>query len=313
MHTVEFAQHLIPFVTFSDAREADAWEAQELCSVMTQAVERWFSLAPANYRRTTLTNRQPAPETVTVEILNGQSTTVGAPFSQEQRGRTVFLAGDARPNEITSPNTLLYPYEGPSGTITGEVYANVVPFPDFLIERVCTHPEIVTGDGHTYQLSPLTAASRTFRLPTSPMEFGALPVQARVSYDREATPKHYWPEYIGGSHQVENDGVFQLRLYPLPTSSFIVQFDAEILPLPYRLPALTSPQTLPVPDSMCHRTLIPLAKGILAGQSAIFDDARHAIRANALFAAMERAETDIRNLTPTWVPSEIYGGTPRGW
>lgn len=311
MTTVEFANHLSLHCAFDDPGEAPVAQAQELALVMTQAMERWFELAPAHYRRTTVTQRQPAMETLEIEIANGSSDTIGAPFPLTDRGSTIFVGSDPRPNEITSPSTLLYPYAGDGGTVSATIYHNCIAFPDFLVERVVTHPEVVTAMGNIYQMTPLAAGSRTFRLPAAPGEFAA-PGDFRVWANRAATPTHYWLEAIGGSHQVEHDGVFQLRVWPLPTSEFMVQMDAEILPLAYRVADLVAPSVLPVPDSLSHRTLIPLARGILA-DSPIFDLERHGGSIPQLRGAGERAETQIRNLAGTWIPTEQRGGTPRGW
>lgn len=311
MTTVELVQHLLPYCTFREVSEARAWEAQELALVMSQSVEKWFALAPAQHRRTTVTQLQEAPETIEVEITAGASTTIGAPFPTTKRGSTVFIGDDPRPNEITSPSTLLYAFAGTPGTVSAVIYHNCIAFPDFLVERVVTHPEVVTAMGSVYQMAPLSANSRTFRLPATPGACG-VPPSAQVWTNRAETPSHYWMEAIGGSHQVENDGVFQLRVWPLPTSEFTVQMDAEILPLAYRIPALETPLDLPVPDSMAHRTFIPLARGILT-DSPVFNDDRFAASVTRLKRAQLEAEQSIKDLAATWIPSEMRSGTPQGW
>lgn len=311
MTTVEFAHHLLGYCTFRDVGEAQAADAQELALVMSQAVEEWFALAPAHYKKTLLTQRQEEPETLSVQVVADSVTVVGAPFPTGKRGSTIFLGSDPRPNEVVAPNTLLYPYSGESGTVTGTLYHNCVAFPDFLIERVCTHPVVVTAMGNGYSLTPLAHNARAFSLPITPAEYAA-PSESIIWTDKAATPKHYWMEAIGGSHQVDVDGVFQLKMWPLPLTEFVVQFDAEVLPLAYRIDSLLTPSALPIADSVAHRTLIPLARGWLAN-SPIFDEERHGRKHSSLLDAAESARVAIRQLAATWIASDQRVGTPFGY
>lgn len=313
MTTVEFAQHLVGYCRFHDAAEASAAEGQELALIMSAATEEWFDLAPSMHQRTTVTSRQEAPETIEVEIQDGASSTVGAPFPVAKRGSTVFIGNDPRPNEITGPSTLLYAYRGDSGTVSAVIYHNCITFPDFLVQRCMTPPEVVRATGQVTQLNLFDSFSRTSRRPTYDAQVGGMvAAEASVSLQRAEVPTAYWFEAIGGSHQVEVDGVFQIRLWPLATTECQIQLDVAVLPLAYRLADVTTPRLLPVPDSLAHRTLVPLARALLA-DSWIFDNDRHAKRASQLSAAGEKARQAIRDLPTTWEPSQAMVGTPGGW
>lgn len=312
MTTVELANHLMPYVTFRDPAECQAWEAQELGLVMSQAVQEWFSLAPAHWRRTTLSRQQPAPETIAVEIANNSATAVGAPFTAAQRGCTIFIEGDPRPNEITGPSTLLYPFIGASGTaLSATVYYDCVPFPDFLIERVVTHPEVITAMGQSLRLYPIDHGSRTIQVPRMGAAFTSFTEPSRRT-DKAEHPTGYWLEPIGGSIQVAVDGVFQIRMWPLPTAEVLIQMDAEVLPIAYRIADVTTVATLPVPDSLCHRLLVPLARGILA-DSPIFDLKTRGSQISGLKTRQATAEKQIAELAGTWSASTQTFGTPDGW
>jgi hypothetical protein len=308
MTTVELAQHIAAVTTISDVSSAPMVAKQELALIMTRAVAEFYALAPSAYRKTTLSRQLPDPEQVTVEMLNGSAEVVGAPFLPSNRGCSISFP-DGTWNEIVSPSRLLHEWSGPSGEVTATVHPDCLAIDDFLIERICTHPEATLPNGRAFQLRPWSAGSRATQLPATldGEGYGGNIEQRRERGDHATA---YWSEFVGGTHQVEFDALFQFRFWPIPMKSWLVSFDAEVKPLPYRVGHLATPSLIPVPDPDAQRILIPIARGHVA-KSFLHDRERTDKR--DLRDDHETARTDCRLLTPVFSATSQFVGTPDGW
>ncbi len=308
MTTVELAQHLLSVTALNDVATAPAREKQDLALVMTQAVATYFALAPAIYRRTAISRRLEAPETMSIDLENGSNVVADDPFLNSARGCSLELP-NGQWNEIVAPGLLLHDWTGESGSYSVTIYPDALAVDDFLIEKLVSHPEATLASSRSYQLHPMVANSRAVRLPYA-VETGSAYGTPEKRREKDPTPTHYWPEYVGGSLQSELDAVFQMRVWPIPTQAWQMSFDAEILPLTYRVAHLTDPSALPVPDAHAQRLLVPLAKGLLA-DTRLLD--RDAVPYQALKSAQARAEDAIAMLPPVFTPQPQYIGTPAGW
>jgi hypothetical protein len=304
MTTVELAQHIAPVTRIRDVTASPLEDRQELALIMTQAMAEFYAFAPSCYRKTTLSKRLPDPEDILVEMVAGSAEVVGAPFLPSNRGCSISFP-DGSWNEIVSPGRLLHSWGGVSGEVMAKVWPDCIAFDDFLIERICSHPEATMQNGSAFALSPWAK----YLLPIAPSADGyggTLDQRREVS----SNPVAYWSEFIGGTHQVENDALFQFRFWPIPATGWLCSFDAEVMPLPYRLGHLSSPSTIPVPDPVAQRLLIPLARG-KAARSFLYDKDRTS--KGDLLDDMEIARDGIRNLAPIFAPSDQFIGTPDGW
>lgn len=311
MTTVELAQHLLPVSQVPDLNRATPAQAQELALIMTQAVQEYFRIAPVCHRRSTLSERRPAAETLSVTVTNGSATVSGTPFLARQRGCSIRFP-DGQWNEIVAPNQLLHDVPQASGTYACTVYNDALAFDDFQIDRVMTDPEIVQeSNGASYLLSPwLPVGSRSVSRPSVLdllMVGDAIPQR---QHDTASWPTHYWAEHVGGSIAVSGDALFQFRFWPAPTEAYTVIFDAEILPDTYRIASVTTPTTLPVPDGHAQLLLVPLARGRLA-RSYLFDP--ETVGKSDLLDAADEARAGIAALPAVFGPSHLTVATEAGW
>lgn len=322
MTTAELAQHVARLSRVRDVADCDIGDKHEIALVLSSALGEYYTLAPASYRQTAVSRTLPAPETFSLTVHEEDNTVAGSPFTPEQRGCTILIDGDPRPNEIVGFAELLNDYAGLSGTVSATVYYDCLAMLDFSIERVTTDVEILDEQGRAIQLTLLDGNARSPRMEDAYRysEQGQEGVSTRLldvrSIDRRRThphPGYYWLEKIGGSRQTNPDGVFQLRLWPMPTQRLTVNFEAEIFPLPVTIAELAdSPRDLPVPDSVAQRTLVPLARALML-ESVVVDPEISDRAARGVESAGDRARDQIRTLTPLWTSSHVTAGTPAGW
>lgn len=294
MTSVEYAQHCLRASVIADLVDAPLSDLHEMAVALSTALLEFFALAPAIWSRTTVSHLLHPPETLTVQALADTNSLGGAPFFSAQRGCTVWIDGDTKPNEVTGLMTLLHDYDGPTGEHDATLFYDAVPILDFAVHRITSDVTVIHPDGRRRHL----------------VQLGSRP----EGNDTKATgtPTHYWLEPIGGSRQVALDGVFQLRLWPMPSASVTVTFDADIAPLPITVADFTSPRVIPVPDAEALRLLIPLARQIVADSLIGRDMEGH--RRNGIDKSASSARDGISLLPTVWTyPVNDGVGTPEGW
>lgn len=319
MNTVQLAQLAASVTRIHDVSEASLADANTLASLMSRAIQRFFTLAPSNWRRTTVSEHLLPPESLTFTVWEGGNTVSGSPFLPRHRGCTILIDGDSTPNEVTSSNTLLDDYKGTSGEKHAILYNDCLPLLDFRVERVCSRPVRVSGDGQILPLAVLDGSGKTVSDPQLEALASSTGYATAYSNDwpfqRKRTsdyPTHCWIEHVGGSQQVAEDAAFQIRLWPLAVNDFSVQFDAEIRPFSITIADLTTPARVPVDVSLAHSTLVPLVQG-MAARSIIRDPKLESDQIAELKEARMEAEETIRGLTPVFGPATGTMSTPTGW
>lgn len=316
--SVELAGYAAEPTRIVDIADAGPRDKRTLASLMSRAIQRFFFLAPPIYRRTTVSETLVPPETFTFNVWEDNNEVSGTPFLQRHRGCTIFVEGDTRPNEVTSENTLLNNYAGDSGERTAILYSDCIPILDFSVERICTVPERISEIGQSSYLALLDMNGRTVEpddVAVMPMSGGSHTGLGDAAFQRNARatfPTHCWIEPVGGSQQVELDAVFQMRLWPLPTKTFLLRFDAEIRPFSISISDLTKPSRLPIDGSLAHQTIIPLVQA-MAATSLIRSKELEADQIKGLKDAAFEAEDVIKALPPILGPPKGTLSTPVGW
>lgn len=247
MTTVALAQLLIRHLDVTDLTGLEATKALEIVDAINWGVQTFFSLAPDSYSRTTISHRVHSPDSFTLAMTEGSNTVADDTFLTTHRGCSIVIDGDANVNEVTGSGTLLHDYAGTTGTREATLWYDAVAFTDFLIQQMLTQPTVLDTKTILKEVSA-----------TSEEHF------TEVRYTATSqTPLYYTQEYVGGSLAAETDAVFQLRLLPRTVSACTLKFDAHILPVEYGLPALSTPQEIPIPSSLMSRLVVPLVEGRL--------------------------------------------------
>lgn len=314
MTLLEYAQLVLPATRIRDIDEsASVAEVQELCLVLSQAVSEYFALVPAIHRRTTVTYSLGGVEQVEIELVKGEYFTVGEHCLSSWRGRSIEIllgGGESRWDEIVATDRLLGTWVGESGVYQARVHPDCVAIADMLIQRICTHPQVVTEEGNHIDLLPLHENC------TLPYYVSAMDVttSARVSRSRDFAqyPTRYSIEYVGRTIASIYDAGFQFRVFPIPMLPWRVRFDAEISALAIRIGDLVSSKTLPIPDDAAMRILLPIARG-KAMESPLIANLAKSSKPAEIDRAAERARLDARMMPSVFGASHSHIGTPPGW
>ena len=293
MNTVQLAQTLTRHLNVTDLSALEADKALEFLDAINFGVQTFYSLAPDAYSRTTISHTVHTPDIVEIGVTRGSNEISTNAFLATHRGASIVIDGDDKVNEITGENLLLHDYSGITGTKSATIYYDAVPITDFLILQIVNTPEIVETGKKIHEYS--TARLNHARDPryASPSDY----------------PEYYSLEYVGGSLDAEIDAVFQLRFVPRPTVVCSVKFDAHILPVAYSISALTTPVTVPVPQSLVSRLLIPLIEGRLS-DSTLWGDSGDR---NVAQARAQSAEQRIGQLPAYFARRKGRVRTRYGW
>lgn len=303
MTTVEIMQQALSWARVKDLSGCAAEDAIQLARALNAGLQRYFQAVPEAHRRTTISHLIKAPQDITLTATNGSTTVDNVAFAKSQRGCSLKLDGDPDIwNEIVDTAKVLFPYAGTTGDTGGTLYYDAVVVSDFRIERLVTEPTCLeTGRRLTGQNRPGYLGHPEFA--------PALPLNRRRSLG--TYPDYYSVQYIGGSEQVDNDGVFQLRLDPIPTLTCRLSFDALLWPLEYGVDDLSTPASLPVSDSLAHTTLLPMIEAALVN-TPLYDGPPE--KAQTLLMLGNDAEERSRMFNaPYLAPVANKLGTPQGW
>lgn len=252
MTTVELANRIIGKSTVASLDGAEMDELLCISDAINEAVQEYFSVVPEVYRTTTMSSTHSVPTALTATFTNGSNVVTGSPFTDGQRGDTISIEGDALDfNEITDNGLLLNDYRGTTGSHSSTIYDDAVALTDFSIERLVSDPKILD----TSKL--LTNAKQHWRRDGER--------HLRIGNEREISdyPLYYWLDNVGGS--AVTDALSIIRLDPIPKKAFTLNIEILIRPIAYTWENMVNtPLTLPVDDTLIHRTIRPMALGKLA-------------------------------------------------
>jgi len=303
MTTAEFLNRLLRATNLNSFDKLEADDAQTLIDALNSAMSTYYGLIPEQHRKNTFSHAVSAPRGVSLELTNGSKTIGGtSPLSDSDKWKTVRITGDDKWNRIQSTTELLDAYGGESGTVAATLYSDVILLSGVLVERMTSDPRLDTGEVLFHDES-----LREFRYA-----YGS-PYAVREVYGMDSNrqigrPRRYWMDMIANrnTEAIEPTGVVVLD--PLPDAAYTARFEALVFPLRYGLDIITSPQTLPVPQSHIEVGLIPLALEFLA-ESGMPTKMPMEMVFNRAIKARNYIETRPAYIG---VPHNIEG-TPPGW
>lgn len=254
MNTKQLAHRILRHCSPRDPSALTLDQRQEVTGAISSGVSKFFRLAPAKLKRTTASFVLPAPVTVSLAVTAGaQTVDAGNPFTQDQRGASLVIDGDANRNEIVSRNGFLNAYQGATGTRSATIYGDAIPIHSRLFERAITDPMLLLGNGAVEKLDRVQLDHGIGRYSLSSFEYG-------WGGDLHlGVPRHYGIQHGGGSHA--SDLHFLLRVHPQPSTSYVVQFEVEASPETYGADALAGGSVdLPLSDEQIESILLPLCE-----------------------------------------------------
>lgn len=283
--TYQMMSWVAPYLTARDPATMPMDQRQALVAAFNAALQVAYSELPTFFRRTKASTTLQAPRQLTIGCTQ-YSNVIAGPFTDDERGCTVRVAGEKQDNTITSPASLLANILGVTGSKAATVWHDVLPI-DQSIVKVLSDPQLDTG-------------CVLYRVEYKEVH------HPRLKHTGE--PKMWWMEPVGLTQGGEPMGF--IRVYPMPTQDYNVEVELELAPMRIMLSHLNNPVALPIQDSIAESILLPLIQIELSRSPFFIKDASTA-------SITSRAETAIKQIRDK-IPRNIVRnvGTmrvPRQW
>ena len=307
MNTFQRGTRLLRHCKTRDIGALPLDDLEQVAGAISLAMGEFFRLAPALYRRTTMSASVPAPVTVSIAVTAGAiGIDAGGsdPFTDLQRGATLEIPGDARYNEVVSRTDWLNAYQGTTGTKTATIHGDAIPIHSRIVERLITDPMLVEPGGVTrrlirHELGGGLESTRAWYWENwrSAQAFGE--------------PTHYAIEHGGATHG--SDLNFLIRLHPMPNRPYVLNFDAHLAPATIGVNALTAAnwEALPLSGDVLETMILPIAEEAMMGTT-LWQTEKPFVLKQITEAAL-RARRLTQLLPATSAPRTGRVGTPAGY
>ena len=243
MTTVQLFHRMGRMTRSGDFTRLSLTEQTDLMDAANSALQEVYGLLPTVYKELTEGFVLPAPVAITGTINNNTTEFSADIFTPDQFGRSVVLDGDANWNQIIDTNKVLNPYQGQSGTINGTVYGDAVYSRRYPFDRIIGNPRF-PNQGSTLMMNPNLR-------PTSDGA-GWWLFQQTIGQ-----PLYWWTQAMGNSQG--NEPLLVLRFSPAPSMTYVVDVRISYWPKRLVMADYDEATTIPVPDQMLEKALIPLA------------------------------------------------------
>jgi hypothetical protein len=236
MNTLQFLEYLRPFLAQRDMGAFNASERQTLVRAINLTQIHWWDAAPMSRSNQPFSILAPSSRQVTLTVTQGSSAmtvTSSPPLAESDIGRSLVLTGDNVRNTILAPDTMLLPYNGPSGSVTATVYGDAFGMPDGF--------ERLTG---TVWLEVNSGAPRKplYRIDESLIYF----LEPVPFFSQSPMPSWY---SIGPLQTLAGVEPFQvMRIYPIPSTGVRVSFSYSGLPASWTIQDLVTARPLGLDD-----------------------------------------------------------------
>lgn len=164
-------------------------------------------------------------------------------FGLEQLGRSVVLDGDPQWNQITGTNTLLNPYMGQTGTVSGIVYGDAIFSEEYPLDRIIGNPRLANGGGIFIGMLEMFRGSNQ----------GGWPLVYGMT---TGMPAVWWPQTFASSQGARPSVI--IRVAPAPDTAYAASVRIGLWPKRLTLADYVNNTQLAVPDQFIEPALIPL-------------------------------------------------------
>lgn len=222
-------------------------EQTDIAEAANAALQEVYDLLPTYFKEITEGFLLPAPQAITLAVVQYSSALSSGVFTDAQIGRSVQLDGDPAWNQIVSPDTLLNPYMGETGTVNGTIYGDAVYSTRYPFDRIIGSPTFAKP------LGPLgSAAGQMVRVNSGGNGQSNWFLQQNVGI-----PIAWWTQMLGNSQG--NEPLLVLRFAPAPSIAYAIDVRMSYWPKRLTLADYDAASTITVPDQFLEGALIPMA------------------------------------------------------
>lgn len=250
MNSVALAQRLARHLDVDDRSLLSADEGLDVLQAINAAMQTFFALAPAHFKRQTISTTLKAPQQ--------QNVTFAAQYSNQLAGGSSFdasmlqctaLLGDGSYNVITGTGSVLDNWLLSALATTATVYSDVA-LVDQPIERIVGEISLSQGVLSTYPKQDYLIRNERLKYNRW-WQFESCP----------GRPRWYWMDYLTVSRGMAPAAV--LRVAPAPDVDINIRFDAELSPITLTFASLTNAVAVPIPDNHVESIFLPLCEAEL--------------------------------------------------
>lgn len=217
-------------------------EQEDMLEAANAALAQTYNALPAYFKEITEGFQLPAPQTITLSVVNGSNELSSSVFTDEQIGRSVVLDGDPNWNQVISNDRLLNPYLGPTGVSGGTLYGDAVWSNRYPFDRIIGNPTYANRSSAAFSYRELTKINGQ----------NAVWLQQSVGQ-----PVGWWTQMLGNSQG--NEPLLVLRFTPAPSIAYVIDVRMAYWAKRLTLQDYTDNATITVPDQFLETVLLPLA------------------------------------------------------
>jgi hypothetical protein len=214
-------------------------EQGDVAEAANAALQKAYNALPIYFKELPIGFRLPAPRIVTLAVTQFSSALSSDVFAPSEFGRSVVLEGDAAWNQVVGTSTLLNPYMGATGTVTGRVYGDACYSERYPVDRIVGNPRF----------------SQTSQIPLMRSEISR-GAYASLFTQTVGCPQTWWTQSFGNSQG--NEPLFCLRFAPAPDRDYVIDVKIAFWPKRFTLADITDAVTIPLPDQFIESALIPM-------------------------------------------------------
>ncbi len=219
-------------------------EQTDIADAANNALQQVYNALPPYFKEITEGFVLPAPQAITLAVVQYSNQLSSSVFTDAQIGRSVQLDGDPAWNQIISNDRLLNPYMGATGTVDGTIYGDAVWSTRYPFDRIIGNPTFANQNS-------------AFLLRREMIHTQIQNNSNWVWYQTAGMPVTWWTQMLGNSQG--NEPLLVLRFAPAPTIAYSINVRMSYWPKRLTLADYDAATTLTVPDQFLETALIPLA------------------------------------------------------
>jgi hypothetical protein len=218
-------------------------EQTDIAEAANTGLQEVYNALPAYFKEITEGFLLPAPQPITLAVIQNSNVLSSGVFTEEQIGRSVVLDGDPSWNQVIATDRLLNPYIGATGTVNGTLYGDSVYSQRYPFDRIIGNPMFANQNNAYLMRREMMRGNQGSAL---------WPWQQKVG-----VPMIWWVQMLGNSQG--NEPLMVLRFAPAPSIAYSINIRMSYWPKRLTLADYDAATTLPVPDQFLESCLIPLA------------------------------------------------------
>lgn len=241
MKAIAFQNRLVRDLDVTSVVDLTADIRQEILDAINSAIQTLYALDDPDSKTTRGAIYIEAPQTLTLNVVQGSSEIGGHLFQTSEFYRTIRIDGDIIDNQVNGNDTLLHPYTGTTGTVNATLYCDAIHLAEPYAEVIST--ELVVMEDQS------EIKSAEFRL-------------SNLRTRRLGRPRYFKTE---SNARVQNPPAPALiRFDTLPTSAWRIEGDFSLAPARIALGDLLSPGAIiPFREQHIESYLLPIARALM--------------------------------------------------